>query len=333
MRAGRIHLHSASVAGYTLIEALVGLVVVVAIIAIFASSFSGLGLRTITSHEVIAADLARQEIESLRRLNPNRLTNRTDASFIGVLFNLGRPSVIADSSASHSLPNVLELVAGSGTTASVRAVIPTNELSDADWSTKVFIRSTSAAGWRVGFTLRQSDDENAYRVRLASSSTDLDSSAGGTQNAIFEKIVTGTTTKLASALVALNTGSWSTVSFNATGTTMIFQLNSSQIFSVTDSSLAKGSLAVEGASGVHALIDDVAVATTSESWNFDADPVGPLPGEWTTATLEALPNASGLLTISDVAGVSNLKHVNVRVQWSDPNKTRSVQLVTYMRGS
>lgn len=324
--------------GFTLIEALLGLVVVVAIIAIFASAFSALGLRATTSHEVIAADLARQEVESLRRLNPNRLTNRVDSPFIGVLYNLGKPVVIADGSALHSPPNVLDLRAGSGTTASVRAVIPTNELTDASWSGKVFIRAQpdSSPGWQIGFTIRQADDEDGYRVRLAASTTDLDTSSNGTQNALLEKIVAGATTKLASALVTFGTGSWSTISLNATGTTIAFSLNGNAIFSVTDGALCtlcKGSLAIEGASGVHAVIDDVDVTTTGERWNFNAEPTGQLPGDWTNTTLQSLPGATGLLTITDVPGLASLKQIDVRVQWTESNQTRKTRLITLMRGS
>lgn len=282
-----------------------------------------------------AAALADEELNALRRLDVTTLTNQTNGSFKNVLYNAGDWSVVANASAGHSSPNVVEIPGSTiSGTISGRLLFPAGAYGDGTLEAKWRLATDSPANASFGYFFRATDSANGYRLRLARSSSDLDGSTGGTQNVLFEKVVNGTSTKIDSRLVTISVDTWYTLQVVLAGSNISIYLDGNQFGSgpFTDTTFTSGPAALITWNGAHAYVDDVETVTTStQNWNFDAEIT--LPASWVRLGLNDIPDATptifddnGLLTLSTFpvgSSTTTLKQATIVIRWTDRTITQS----------
>ena len=327
--------------GFTFLETTLTLFVVSIIILIFGSLISAREINRRTSFRVQAAALADEQLNALRRLTFSSLATQTNAAFRNILYNGGVWSVVADVSAGHSAPNALALAKNTNMTNTVsgRLLWPEGVYSTATLEAKWKAANDSPANWGLGYLFHAADAANGYRLRLGATGTDFDTSTGGNQNVMLEKIVSGTVTKVFSAVstMAISPDTWYTLQVvldPAGAATVKIYINGNQqdTSNINDTTFTSGPAALLGWAGVHAFVDDAQsiVNSVTSTWNFDS--TTDLPAAWVRLSVNALPDGTpntfddnGLLTISAYPNVSSttLKEAVITIQWQQSEQTRN----------
>ncbi len=317
--------------GFSLVDIIASLFVMGVLILVAANLFT---VRTVNRQQLYrtqAAAIANEELSTLKRYDVGSLPTQTNGSFLGLVYNAGTWSVVSDTSLGHGGVSALNLAGASGfSNVSGRLLLPAGSYGDATLQTAVLFASDTAAGTAAGLFFRASDSLNGYRLLVAPTGTDLDTSVAGQQNWILEKIVNGTviTPRIYSANVAgILTNTWNTIKVIASSTSLKTYLNGNGVDSgsLIDSDFTDGSAALIGWKGVHAHFDDVTttVASTVSSWGFED--ATSLPTAWVRLGLNDLPNSTstifddnGTLTIAAYPNTNStsLKKVTITVQWS-----------------
>ncbi len=304
-----------SARGFTIMEALMVIVLMTVLIAVFASVFTSARLLRKAEYSIQASNFVREELDTLRTLPFAELLSRTNGSFLGVALTRGPWKVAADGSAPSS-PNVLTLTTTQPDLyyETGQAILPGNYRKDFDVTAKIKVLSSSPNGWRAGIAFRYRDAENNYRFRFSSGGIAL------------TKIYHGSVTTLWSQSATYNTNTWYTLEVIANGSNFTLKKNGSTLTTVTDTSFTSGNVTLITLSNALVQADDVTMVEggSTTSWNFDGDPVGSLPASWQRLAYTDLPSGAATLTISNYLGQSNIKQCVATVTWSDMGTTRTM---------
>ncbi len=300
--------------GATLIELVVAIFFILSLAVVLTVSFRSAALNRSVQSLGQAQFLAQGEMETIKKAPFSSLTNRTNAHFLGVAYNLGSSQVVADGNdrvysltpASSSINNISGL-----------AFIPGSTYQDFTFETKIKVLSDSPSGWQAGFVFRYSDYNNHYRFIFNATSIKL------------EKLVGGTTTNLYTQNQTFNLNNWYQLKVVTSGTSLSLYLNNNLLSTISDSDFSQGAIGLAILNSARGYFDDVEVTTASTTtWNFDDDPPGETATGWERFGINDLPGGQDQLTIEDYGGYTDLKKITVRVSWLQNQKTRTVQLVT-----
>lgn len=322
-----------------MVDTVISLTVIAIMVLVYASLVNVRALNRRTQFRVQAAAIVDEQISTLKRFDISALPNQTNGPFLGMVYNAGRWAVTGNAEAGHSGPNAYEFVkpTGFGSAISGRMLYPAGSYADATWEFAFSIRSDSAANGAVGLFFRASDAENGYRLLIAPTGADLDSSVGGPQNWVLEQVVNGSvlTPRLVSTNVnGITTDSWHTAKVIASSTSLKTFLdgNGQDSGSVVDSSFTDGPAALVTWGNVHALFDDASttVGMNTSSWNFDGS--AEVPAAWVRFGLNDLPDGTdmtfednGRLTLTAYPNTNSttLKEATLRVSWVESGRTAS----------
>lgn len=321
--------------GSTLLDAVLGLFVLGFLIVLVGTFISAREVNRRVLFRAQAAALADEQLNALRRLDVTTLGNQTNVAFKNVLYNAGDWNVVAQNSIGHTAPNALELTGSTITNAvSGRLLFPDGVYADATLEAKWRLASDSPASASFGYLFRSSDSANGYRLRVARTATDLDSSTGGTQNVYLERVINGMATRIDSRAATIAVDTWYSLRVTLSGSNISLHLDGTQLGSgpFQDTTFASGTAALLGWNGVHAYVDDVqTIATATQTWNFDADTE--LPAAWVRLSLNDLPNSTpntfddnGLLTLATFpigSSTTTLKQATITIRWLANNTLQS----------
>lgn len=316
---------------------MISLFVISVTVLVFANLLT---IRTVNRRQLLrtqAAAIANEQLSVLKRFDIGNLPNQTNGSFLGTVYNAGTWGVVTDTSGGHSGTNVLNLAGSLGFTNKVsgRLLLPAGSYGDATFEANVSFMNDTAAGTAAGFFWRASDASNGYRLLVAPTGTDLDTSVSSTQNWVIEKVVNGSAVipRLYSASVAgISTNAWHTIKVVTSSTSLKTYLDGNGVDSgaLVDGDFTDGAAALIGWNGVHVRIDDVAttVGLATSTWNFDGSTT--LPAAWVRLGLNDLPNSTptvfddnGKLTLAAYPNTnsSTLKLATITVTWTSENGT------------
>lgn len=289
-----------------------------------------------TLMKIQAAAIANEEIAALKRYDISALPNQTNGSFIGMLYNSGNWIIATDAGAGHSAPHVLDLSAATGFSGKVsgRLQYPAGSYGNATHQVRVNFRNDTAAGTAVGLYFRATDANNGYRLLVAPSGTDLDSTVVGQQNWVLEKLINGAVVAprlLSISVPGIGTNAWYTIKVVAANASLKTYLDGSGQDSgtLTDGDFTDGLAAIIGWGGVHAWFDDAetVVGAVTTTWGFDTS--SDFPAAWVRLGLNDLPDGTasfddnGKLTLAAFPNTNsvNLKQATVTVSWTQGSGT------------
>ncbi len=315
----RSRLHSparpSATAGFTLMEAIVTVLMAAVILTVFSSTISASYLLRKSTYAIQAGNFLREEIDSLRTLSFTELINRTNGAFLGLSLTRGPwkvKTVTSPPSGTRAL--AMETAQTALVSETGLAVIPGNYHADMDLTAKFDVLSSSPSGWGAGLVFDYRDSENHYRYRYSSGGLALD------------KVYHGTVTTLWSQSATYSAGTWYTLRVVTSGTGISLYKNGTLQTTVTDSTFSTGDAGLQTLSGALIYVDDVSITEsgTATSWNFDSDTVGSMPTDWQRFVYFDLPSGVGTLTIADYLGVSTIKQVTATVTWTEGGVSKSV---------
>lgn len=290
------------------------------LVVVFSTSFNSITLNRTIRAKAQAQFLAQEEIETIRTLPFANLTNRTNAPFIGVNYNLGTSLVKADAAALSS-PNVYELLPAASATNNFTslAILPGDIYGDFTFETSLKVLSSSPVGWQAGFAFRSNDINNLYRLVFSASQIKL------------EKMISGATTSLYSNSRTFTANTWYKLKITATGTSLGVYLDDTLLTTVTDTSLAKGAIALAGLNSAKADFDSLTLTSgTTSTFNFDSLTAGKTASGWERFGLYDLSSGTGKLSIENYNGNADIKKVTVEIDWLFGASTKTINFVTYI---
>lgn len=308
--------------GVSLIEAIVGLAILLVAVSIFASFAQTTGLSALPRDRIIAAQLAQEQIETLRRVPYSLLVNGTNMPFRYVPFNHGDMAVTQESGVPANY-----LLAPTPSTAAplpVVRIVPGDTYTNGTFSTKVYVNATST-NWAVGLLLQYQDKNNYYFVQLRDTTVRFVKRVGGTETVLYQTPSTQAT------------NTWHTLEVTANGADYTIRLNGLLVTGtpVSDATLGGGAVALAAAPTTYAWFDDVSVtAAQTRAWDFqNAAWVGSLPPEWQRVGIEDLPQGDDRLTIETPTSAPYnsspyVKFVTSTVTWTLQGQPRSFSLKT-----
>lgn len=334
---------------FSLVDTVISFFVIGVLILVFANLLT---VRTVNRQVLFrtqAAALANEELSALKRYDISSLPNQTNGSFLGVLYNAGGWAITNDTTPGHGGVTVLDTPAVSGFNNRVSSVLqlPAGSYGDATFEATIKFSSDTAAGTAAGFFFRATDKNNGYRVLVAPTGNDLDTTVGGQQNWVLEKVVNGTvvTPRIFSANVAgITLNTWNTIKIIASSTSLKNYLNGNGVDSgiLTDADFTDGTAALIGWNGVHARFDDVTttVGLVTSSWSFEGSAT--LPTAWVRLGLNDLPDSTtktfddnGKLTLAAYPNSSSttLKQATITITWSNNGATGSYSTTALLGSS
>lgn len=332
--------------GTSLVDIIITLFIVGTTILVFANLLTVRSVNRRTLLRTQAAAIANEQISALKRFDVMSLANQTNGPFLGMIYNAGTWTVATDPSAGHSAPSVVQLAGATGFSNRVsgRLLLPAGSYSDATYSWKLKFYPDTAAGTAAGLLFRASDANNGYRLLVAPSGTDLDSTVAGQQNWVLEKLVNGsviTPRILSTAVAGITTNTWNTVSITNVGTSIVTFLNGNGVDSgaLVDTDYTDGAAALIGWNGAHVAFDDVATTVNLVTSTWDFDSTSTLPISWVRLGLNDLPNSTptafddnGLLTIATFpnTNTTTLKQATVTITWNDTSGPQSYSTSTLL---
>lgn len=307
-------------AGFTLIEALVGLAILMVAVILFASFAQSVIIAQPTKHRAVATQIAQSEIEALRRMPFLQLPFGTNLPFRNLPFNHGAWRVIVDPADSSN--NALTVTPSAAAPLPAVGMLPGNVFQDGTFAADVKV-TTLSGSWTAGLLLRYQDAEHYYFAQIRN-------------NGIrFIRHVDGVETVLLQVNGLYSFGTWYTLAVTAIGSSFSLTLNGVPIGSpVTDATLTEGAVALASIANVTAMYDNVRATTTQTvTWDFENDAdIGSLPADWERIGIEDLPSGEAVLAVEASAsapynGSTNIRFVTVTVRWND-GSIRTVALQT-----
>lgn len=324
--------------GFTLIESALSLFVLSIMIAVFGNFVVVRTTNRQTSLRAQAAALVDEQISALRQAGFSALP--ASGTFRRVLYPAGGWQVVAEGTAGHTSPNVVEL---SGNTSipsglSGRLLFPAGIYDAATLEAKWKVASDSTSGWQFGYFFHALDNVNGYRLRIGATGTDLDGGANDAHNIYLEKVTGGTSVSVwgGTSTVNIANNTWYTLRIvltpSGTPTIRVYLNGTAQDpNNISDTTWTSGAVAAIGYNGVHAYLDDpqTIVNGVTSTWNFDTNT--DLPAAWLRFGLNTLPDTTpnvfddnGTLAITAYpSGSTTLKQVVAQIQWSYGTSVRT----------
>lgn len=302
-----------NIAGVSLIEALITILVVSSLVYVFSSITYFIKLSTSSKNLIHAYELTQEEIESLRHFSFDKLTVRADADFLNVAYNLGDWQV-ADDSANY----VYELKSpGSLSGVTGLQLLPLGDLDNFTLETNIKVKADSPTGWQTGFYFRYQDKNNYYRLSF-------------TPNGLtVVKNIEGVETTLYTSAPATAFNIWYTYKLEANANTLKIYRNAVLVSTITDTSFTSGKIALLGLNAVHAYFDEIKIDNTLvTNGDFALGPLGQVAGNWERLGINDLPSGQTKLTIQNYGALSDVKEIIAKIQWQDNNRSREVSLRT-----
>lgn len=299
--------------GFTLMESLIAIALIAMLLAVYLTVLGSIFFMRRLQFNIQAANFIQEEIEVLRSLDFTELTNRTDGNFLGLPFTRGDWSVeVVDASGQG---NTMALPAAEtalvGETGMI--VVPGNYRTDFTYSAKIRVDNTSPSGWDAGIGFRYRDAENHYRFRITSGGVALD------------KVDDGTVTSLWSQSTSLGTDTWYTLEVIANDSEFILKRDGIILTTHNDTTYTTGDLTLMTMDGALVAFDDVTITESSTTtYDFSAYTTGELPSDWERLSVVDLPLGTGMLTIADHLGNTEIKEVTIIVSWMDGIFTKSM---------
>jgi hypothetical protein len=265
--------------------------------------------------------LADEELQIVKNLSASP-ENRANADFVNVFYNQGNWTVSADATA-PSLPQVLTLTTTSpaaSTGLSAAMILPGNgDFTDFTLESQIKILAPAPTSTKSGMILRATDAQNYYRLSLESSAIKM------------EKIQNDVVSTIWTLAQTFSTNTWYKVKVVVTASNFDIYLADSKLATITDSTFTSGKIGFFTANYTKISLDSVNLTAggTTTTWNFDTATIGEMPPDLARFGLYDLPESAGYLTIANqIADVSTLKHLTVRITWVQEGSTRMVQLET-----
>lgn len=303
--------------GMTLIEVVIGLMLVVAMVIVFGTSLTAAVFAETANQRHMAETLANQELATLQAVGASRIPVQTNGPLLGLIFSQGQWATVADATA----PSASNVYAGvsiaSATTITAVYPLPQNAYADGLYSLKVKVPSPAPADWRVGLVFRATDLQNGYQLYLTSTNLKLD------------RVVDGVATNLYSDARSISVDTWQTLAVTATASNLAISLNGTTAGTVVDTAFSVGqaALAVWGGGAGH--FDDIMAGSTT--WNFDTATTETVPDDWLRFGLANLPSGTAKLTTSILYGDSAFKKTDVTISWRDRQGAKELAESTFIR--
>jgi type II secretory pathway pseudopilin PulG len=304
--------------GATLLELLVAIFIIIIMVSVFGSVFWSVNLNREIKYKSAAHFLALGEMETVRKIPFAKLTNRANANFIGVAYNMGVNQVQADGTA-PSLPNAYSLSPAAAAINNLTSLsfVPGDSLNDFGFEIIVKASNTSPLDWQTGIVFRYEDIDNYYRFILNSSAIKL------------EKVINGSTSILYSTNRIFNVNAWYKLKATASDSTINLYLDDTPLAIINDTDLSRGAIGLAGLNSAQVYFDNVALTSASTAnWSFDSDTEGLIPVSWERFGINDLPQGQGKLTIENYNGDANIKKVTVQVGWNQKQRNKTIQLMS-----
>ncbi|MFH1171891.1 MAG: hypothetical protein V1778_05160 [bacterium] len=310
------------VTGFTLLEMILTIGVVSMVLVVMAGVSNIVSLQQSSQYQAIARQLLVEEGEALRNASFSDLENRNMTAFIEVAYNNGRWGV-ENSGSARSLPNVYQVTGVSGAVNPSRQVVPAGALGDGVYTVPVRLGSASPAGWKAGFFFRYHDDQNYYLLQMSGTGLQM------------LRVLEGAPTVLWSIAQAFNKNTWYELTVTAIGSSFTVSLDGTvkTLTPISDTTFTNGQFVLGAFDGAIVDFDDISFAGAATlAWNFDVnEAIGNPARGWRRIGPGDVPSGSTSVTIANtVVGFTDLKRVDLRVQWSERKATRSLANTFYL---
>lgn len=310
--------------GFSLIELVVAIGLVGTMITALAATITAFQLRQKANYRSIAYALAEEEMAAIKTLPFSSLENVNDADFVGVLYNLGKFSVVQNG-ASSSPPNIYQVTATS--TALISGLtnlktLPLNDGRDVVAEFKISFPPNPPSGFAGGLIFRATDINNYYQLTLESTGLHL------------KKTIAGVTTSLNSYAFTPIPDTWYAISLSADENAITASVNGSSMTPVTDSSLGIGKIALAAYQAFIPRFDDCSISidgATTSFWTFDNEPINQDVSTFKKIGVYDLPEGKDELTISNYLDQNDIKQIKVKISWKERGVTRAIELTTLRR--
>lgn len=305
--------------GIGLVEVIITLLLIGLLLAAFTASFYALPLIERDRHFQQGFALAQEQIEVLKSIPFNNLSNQTNGPFRFVGYPVGEFLVKADGQA-HSGANVLELTNDQPASPfSSLALLPENQYEDFTFFAQVKITANPPANWKAGLVLRYQDTQNYYWLYLEDGEIN------------FFKVINGVSTELYDQDLNISANTWYKLEAVVTGTTWQILFNDLLLTTVEDASLNFGLLGLAATEQATAQFDSLTVLGANPgTWNFDNEPVNEPPAGWSRFSPADLPGGQAVLSVEDYNSQPNIKKVTVQVSWQERTGTNQARIVTLL---
>lgn len=305
--------------GFSMIEVIVSLFVIVMVLSIFSASVVTLSANQSNQNKNFAYGFAEAELAALNDYPFDSLTERTDGDFVGLAYNLGSQKIVGDPGAQspsqvHSVVPASVMVGGN---ISSIALLPEGYYTDFTFSGYLKILSSSPADWQAGIIFRHDDINNYYFWSITGSSMKL------------VKVLSGTPSVLWSASQTFNTETWYKLKVVTLGTSLKVYLNDVLKIDQSDSSFGSGYIGFLGQNSSYYYLDSLHLESSVKNgdWFFDAEIVDSFPAGFLKITPSGLAGLRGKLTIENYGG-TDIKKITAKVAWQEKGSQKEIQLQT-----
>ncbi|MBI3963437.1 MAG: hypothetical protein HY341_00390 [Candidatus Kerfeldbacteria bacterium] len=297
--------------GFSLLETVVALGMVIVLVLIFTASLNALTTGTALRASTQAYQLAQTMLDSVRALPFSEIPTQTAGKPIFLPVERGSWTV-ADVGGSRALTT--------DGLATPRITVPRALFRDGTVETQVRLGAGTPAGAGVLLLLRYWNDDTHCVVRLAQNDLTVRKFVDGVSTTLYDS-PPGTPT------VGLD--AWHTLAVTVDGSSMQVDVNGSTLTTVVDTALSRGLLVLGAENDARVSFDDVRIDTIPVlDGTFESSALGKSPDSWRTSTLASLPEGTAALTIAPYDGLSDLYQITATVTWSRPSGSRSAVLDT-----
>lgn len=299
--------------GFSLLETVVALGMVIVLVLIFTASLNALGTGTALRASTQAYQLAQTMLDSVRALPFAEIP----------IQSAGQPIFLPVARGSWSVTDVGgdRALATDGVNAS-RITIPRALFRNGTVETQVRLGAGTPAGAGALLLLRYWNDDAHYVIRLAQNDLTI------------RKIIDGASTTLYDSppgTPSVGLDAWHTLAVVADASSIRIDVNGSPMTTVADTALSRGLLVLGAEDDALVSFDDVRIDNGAVlDGTFESSAIGSVPDSWRTSSLASLPEGTATLTIAPYGGLSNLYQITATVTWIRPGGTRSAVLDTFI---
>lgn len=312
--------------GFTFIEILVGMTLLIALIIVVGSISNSFQIVHKVRLKQDAYLLLSEQLEVLRELPYTNLVDIVDEPFEGILYPKGSFTISTDTaqSGNNSISATRHYNGDSTLTALTTPPIG-NMASNGTFTAYFRIPSSQPDPWQLGLLFRAQDERNTYTLTMSNSIM------------TFNKIVNGTTSTLFSSAQSLGKETWHKLELISSGADFTAKLNDILITpsAVTDTEFTTGYIGLGSFSNTNVYFDSISYDSENNlySWDFDEvdNEIQKEPLGWKRMSPYTFPSVTTAYTISDEEAddSSPLKNITATLSWND-GSDQSLSLETYV---